>query len=226
MGKSKFSRDLTSLLKTLKNGTGPEVMQQLHDLRKTLVGLNQRRLVKINHSVMEIICAKHLIEQGYNVNVEHLLDGGVLVADIFCTHSEIGPTEKTTETLIVEVETGYVPPDAALSPRFYRQARITAKIARYCLYADKFALATPNYHVLQIPEVLLKPPEQREQEDMLRLKILCDFHYHSPAIPLDHLNKSELDIIYVIDVDNGNVVEIPPRNYIDTIRRADGSLQD
>ncbi|MHA2119352.1 MAG: hypothetical protein ACW98J_10570, partial [Candidatus Thorarchaeota archaeon] len=81
--KNKFSRDLDSLLNQLRPTSDAETMDQLTKIRDRLVDLNRKRLVKINHSVMQVLCAKHLVEQGYDVSSEHPLIGGQLIADLF-----------------------------------------------------------------------------------------------------------------------------------------------
>ncbi|MCK4484957.1 MAG: hypothetical protein KAU89_09030 [Candidatus Thorarchaeota archaeon] len=246
MAKDKFSRDLDHLLKQIKPRTNPKVMQQLVEVRNRLVNLRKRRLVKINHSVMEVLCAWHLIEHGYRVIVEHPLDGGALVADIYAVssrsdesafstdspsrsnqrpHRRDGATLGSGETLVVEVETGFVPPEAALTPIRYRQARIAAKIARYGGHSQRFALATPGYHVLQVPEVLLQPPDNRKKKKLQQLKALCDTYYSSPSIAMDLLAQTALDSIYILNVDLGRVVQIPPHRYLAMILKANGLLE-
>jgi hypothetical protein len=231
VAKDKFTRDIDRLLAKIRPTTSPEGMQKLDEIRDTLVELRKRRLVKINHSVIELLCARHLIEEGYDVNVEQVLDGGALVADIYATnHNGEGqvqnntPQGKSNGTLVVEVETGFVPPAAALAPGRYRQARIAAKIARYSGHAQAFALATPNYHVLQVPKVLLRPPKDRSSEDILQLKTLCDKYYTSPPILINELAQTIVDAIYIINVDFERVVKIPPHRYLDTILRAEGLI--
>jgi hypothetical protein len=206
-------------------------MKQLDEVRNALVELRRRRLVKINHSVIELLCARHLIEQGYHVDVEQLLEGGALVADIYATqHNEESkarddnPHRNSNGTLVVEVETGFVPPEAALTPGRYRQARIAAKIARYGGHAQAFALATPNYHVLQVPKVMLRPPKDRASEEIQHLKALCDTYYTSPPILIDELARTEVDSIYIINVDLERVVTVSPHRYLDTILRAEGLI--
>lgn len=227
----------------IKPRTNPKVMQQLVEVRNRLVSLHKRRLVKINHCVMEVLCAWHLIEHGYRVVVEHPLDGGALVADIYAVSSRSEESafstdspsygdgmphrRKTTrlesgETLVVEVETGFVPPEAALAPVRYRQARIAAKIARYSGHGHRFALATPGYHVLQVPHVLLRPPDEREKEELQQLKALCDGYYSSPSIAKDMLAQTVLDSIYILNVDLGRTVQVLPHRYLAMILKANG----
>jgi len=237
LAKGKFIRDLDRLLDQLRPTSDAETAGQLTRIRDRLVDLNRKRLVKINHSVMQVLCAKHLIEQGYDVRSEHPLVGGQLIADLFAVRDRepelehdiesvmiserLGlPVEK--EALVVEIETGYVPPKAALYPIRYRHTRNVAKIARYCRYSHRFGLAAPNYHILQIPRILLKPPELRDMDEIRKIKKECDLFYKSPPIVLDALAMSEIDHIYIINVDHANVTQIPPHEYLDTIPRAQG----
>ena len=46
-----------------------------------LVNLYRKDLVKVNHSALELVCARALIKQGYEVKVEHRLDK-ILVCDV------------------------------------------------------------------------------------------------------------------------------------------------
>ncbi len=239
MTKNLFARDLDKLLDQLQPTTDSETMDQLTIIRDRLVELNRKRLVKINHSVMQVLCAMHLIEQDYDVKIEHPLVGGQLMADLFAIRDRelefendiesvliserLGLSVKK-EALVVEIETGYVPPKAALYPIRYRQTRIAAKIARYCRYSHRFGLAAPNYHILQIPEILLKPPELRDVAEIQRIKEDCDQFYKSPPILLDTLAMSETDYIYSINVDQVTVTQIPPHKYFDTILQAEGRL--
>ncbi|MFX1441189.1 MAG: hypothetical protein ACFFFD_13165, partial [Promethearchaeota archaeon] len=124
MAKNKFSRDLDTLMEQFESTSDEETMRQLTEIRNRLVELNRKRLIKINHSVMQLICAKHLIEQGYEVDSEHPLVGGQLVADLFAVRDRglelerdienvliserLGLSERK-EATVVEIETGYVP---------------------------------------------------------------------------------------------------------------------
>ena len=227
MARNKFARDMDRLLEKLSPNTDTVVMEQLKIVCETLIELNRKRLVKINHSIMEVICAKYLMEQGYKVQVEHPLEGGRLSADVFATRvddtTRVEDTiSKKGETLLIEVETGFVPPEGALNPGLYRQARITNKIARYSGYANKFALATPNYHVVQVPIVLLSPPEIRGQNEIQELKVLCDKHYCTPPITFEDLARVELDAIYILNVDFDEVIPLTSQQYLETVLRARG----
>ncbi len=239
MARDRFAKDLKFLLQQLESTTDSDTMVQLCTVFDRLVELRKKRLVKINHSVMQVLCAKNLIEQGYKTKVEYPLDGGKLIADILAirdrsTSSPVAIRDKwiseqhnlpeDKETLVVEVETGFVPPKAALYPVRYRQTRITAKIARYSGHSHSFALATPSFHVLQIPSLLLKKPELRDMSQLQQLKEICDIDYKSPPVLYETLASAILDSIYIVNVDQADVAQVTPLQYLDTILRAEGSL--
>ncbi|MFQ5833686.1 MAG: hypothetical protein ACE5H4_13340 [Candidatus Thorarchaeota archaeon] len=58
LAKNKFSRDLDRLLNKLQPTSDAETADQLTRIRYRLVDLNRKRLVKINHSVMQVLCAE------------------------------------------------------------------------------------------------------------------------------------------------------------------------
>ncbi len=225
----------------LEPGTKLGTMNHLMPIRNRLVELNKKRLVKINHSILQVICAKYLIEQGYSVQVEHPLLGGQLSADLFATRkkepeiqydiesvliSERLGLEEDIEALVVEVETGFVPPMAASHPVKYLVTRMAAKIGRYSRYSHRFGMATPNYSVLQIPRIMMMPPEERNLERLGRLCQRCNEFYKNPPILLESLKLAQVDSIYIINVDDGTLREIPPEKYLDAILRAEGIIFD
>jgi len=202
----KFDRDLGILLKRLNKKTDKETKKKLNGLKDRLIRLSEENVVKINHSVMELVCAKHLILKGYEVDVEHPLDGELL-CDLYGV--------KGYGTLIVEVETGFVPPDHALDPATYCKARIASKITRYSNHSDKFALGVPPYYILQIPPALTKPPRDRKSEELREIKSRCDLYYKNPPVSLDEIRNAHLHTIYVIDVDEVTVQEVDPSTYVE-----------
>ena len=104
----KFDRDLNSLFSKMAENTKEAIKKQLSELKDRLIQLNKENLVKINHSVMELICSKHLILKGYDVRVEHQLEN-MLICDL-CA-------EKGYGSLIVEVETGTFPLNMHCGPQ-------------------------------------------------------------------------------------------------------------
>lgn len=71
----KFRRDLETLINRIKNSVDKSVLEKLMEIKEGLIQLHYERLVKINHSVMELLCAADLLTKGYGVIVEHPLDG-------------------------------------------------------------------------------------------------------------------------------------------------------
>jgi hypothetical protein len=201
---NKFNRDLEILLARLNSDTDEEAQKKLIALRDKLVRLHEENVVKINHSVMEMVCAKHLVLKGYEVDIERPVDG--LVCDLYGV--------KGLGSHIVEVETGFIPPRHALNPAKYRKSRIASKIIRYGNHSDKFALGVPPYYMLQIPNILVKPPRDRTSKDLKYLKTLCDLYYKNPPVSLDEIRNARIHTIYIIDVDKITIKEVDPVTYL------------
>jgi len=204
MDDEKFGIDLDSLLSRLVHDRSDPAFSKLDAIRVKLVEMHKQNLVKINHSAMEVICAKHLILKGYEVDVEHPVDG-MLVCDLFGV--------KGDGRAVVEIETGFVPPEHALDPTSYYSARVAGKIARYSAFADKFSLGSPLYQVLPIPAVFLKPPRLRNLEEIEEAKRLCDRYYKNPPIALEEITVARVHSVFLIDVDSGYVREFDPETY-------------
>jgi hypothetical protein len=202
---NKFDRDLGILLIRLNRDVDKETNKKLIILRDRLIRLNEENVVKINHSVMELVCAKHLILKGYEVDIERPIDG--LVCDLYGV--------KGLGSHIVEVETGFIPPSHALDPANYRKSRIASKIIRYGNHSDKFALGVPPYYLLQIPTILVKPPRDRTMEDLKYLKTLCDLYYRNPPVTFDEIRNARIHTIYIIDVDGVAIREVDPATYLE-----------
>lgn len=174
-------------------------------LKDNLIRLHEENVVKINHSVMELVCAKHLILKGYEVDIERPVDG--LICDLYGV--------KGLGSHIVEIETGFIPPSHALDPANYRKSRIASKIIRYGNHSDKFALGVPPYYLLQIPDILVKPPRDRTKEDLKYLKTLCDLYYKNPPVSLDEIRNARIHTIYIIDMDDIAIREVDPVTYLE-----------
>jgi len=199
-----FDEDLNLLLSKLTPGMSEDSAKKLTQLRDHLVQLHKENIVKINHSVMELVCAKQLVEKGYQVQIEHPLDGG-LSCDLYATKGE--------GSLIVEIETGFVPPEHALDPQNYIAARIASKIVRYSHQAGKFALGMPPHYLLQFPAIFTRPPRTRKAEELTEIKTLCDSYYHNPPVTLEEIKNARLHVVYIIDVDAGATREVEPEAY-------------
>jgi hypothetical protein len=189
----------------LTEGEDKETRERLVLAKNRLLKLRKEDRVKINHSVLELLCAKTLITKGFEVEIEHVLAHD-LVCDIY--------GKSRGGTLIVEIETGFVPPTYALNPLGYCTARIASKMARYSRHADRFAFGTTPSNILPLPAVFQEPPGDRSTEELSKVKALCDVYYRHPPITADQIARAELDSIYIIDLDNLRVRQISPHAYI------------
>lgn len=203
--RQKFEQDLTVLLSRLTTDTEKEVETKLIILRDWLLKLQKENVVKINHSVMELVCAKYLILKDYEVQLEYPLNE-LLTCDLYST--------KGLGNLIVEIETGFIPPENALAPLTYTSARLASKIIRYSSFAGKFALGVPPHYILPFPNALAKPPRNRADWEILQIKNLCDAYYQKPAVTLEEIKNARIHEIYIIDVDHATVQEIDPETYL------------
>ena len=204
-GRGRFEQDLSTLMLRLATGMEKEPETKLNNLREWLLKLQKENVVKINHSVMELVCAKYLILKGYDVQLEYGLND-LLTCDLYST--------KGYGNLIVEIETGFIPPDHALDPLTYLSARLASKIIRYSSFAGKFALGVPPHYVLSFPNALAKPPRRRTPAELERVKKLCDLYYNNPPVTEAEILNARIHEIYLIDVDRGKVLEIDPEAYM------------
>jgi hypothetical protein len=189
-------------------GEPEEIVERMNFVKNRLIGLYMRNLVKINHSAMELVCAKHLIRYGYKVDVEKQLTD-ILICDLYA--------EKGEGAAVVEIETGFIPPEHALDPLSYYAARIASKIARYSKYANQFVLATPPVSVLPIPGLFRRPPRDRRPSEIKKVKVLCDKYYKNPPVTEDEILNGHLHITYIINIDAGKVVEMDIDSYFEHV---------
>jgi hypothetical protein len=203
--KQKFEQDLTILLSRLTRDSEKEVENKLNMLKDWLIKLHKENIVKINHSVMELVCAKYLIQKSYEVQIEYPLNE-TLTCDLYAI--------KGYGNLIVEVETGFIPPENALAPLTYTSARLASKIIRYSSFAGKFALGVPPHYILPFPRALAKPPRNRTDQEIMQIKKLCDAYYQKPPVALEEIRNARIQEIYIIDVDRAKVQEIDPEAYL------------
>lgn len=203
--KEKFGEDLATLMAWLTVGVEKQVENKLNMLRDLLLNLQRENVVKINHSVMELVCAKHLILKGYEVQLEYPLSD-ILTCDLYSI--------KGYGNLIVEIETGFIPPEHALDPLTYTSARLASKIIRYSSYAGKFALGMPPHYILPFPRALAKAPRKRTTKEIENIRNLCDSYYKNPPVTEEEIRNARIQEIYVIDVDQTKVREIDPEAYM------------
>ena len=210
MDLEKFRDDVFKITDKLSERLTDEQIKKLSFVRERLVELYQQNLVKINHSVLEIICASELIRDGYLVNVEERLSD-ILVCDIFAT--------KGDGSVIIEIETGFTPPAHALNTVDYYAARIMSKIARYSKHCSKFCLATPVVGLLPIPSIFLIPPLARNPNDVKKNQAFCNRFYKKPPIEFDSILNAHLHSIYLINTDKVFAKELDPQNYVDLTKK-------
>lgn len=210
----KFEEDLeavySKIVAACRDLDGRDLALELGNVKGKLLALWRKRLVKSNHSMMELVVAGYLLRKGYRVDVEVEVGEG-LICDIYA--------ERDSSSLIVEVETGFVPPDHSSDPMLYRAAREASKIARYSKFADEFALAVPPYHVLQVPKALYLDPEDRDPSELASIKGLLDAYYSKPPIELEDIARARLSSVYVVNVDRAEVLELGARQYCELFVR-------
>ena len=199
--------DVDLVIEGLKEKLPPPADGTLEQLGAKLKELALRRVVSSNHTVMELVVAAHLLSKGYSIDVEHVLAPN-LVCDIYAV--------REGRSLIVEVETGFVPPENSKDPLSYRFARELSKVARYSQYSDYFALAIPPFHILQLPVAVFLPPEERQRWGIDYFKELIDAYYTKPPVKLEELLSARLHYVYIVLVDTLEVVELTAREYFVT----------
>jgi hypothetical protein len=204
----RFSADVNTLSNKMIAGESTEIVERMNFVKQRLIELYKKNIVKINHSAMELVCAKHLIHYGYNVDVEKQLTD-ILVCDLHAT--------KGDGEAIVEIETGFIPPEHALDPLSYYSARIASKISRYSKFANLFVLATPPVSILPIPSIFGRPPRDRKYAEMEQVKLLCNKYYRNPPVSLNQILNGRLHIIYIINIDEGKVIEMDVESYLQAI---------
>lgn len=203
--RQKFEQDLTVLFNRLIKDSDKEIEDKLEILKDCLIRLQKQNVVKINHSVMELVGAKYLIQKGYDVQLEYSLNE-LLTCDLFAI--------KGLGNLIVEIETGFIPPENALAPLTYTSARLASKIIRYSSFAGKFALGVPPHYILPFPRALAKPPRNREDWEIEQIKRLCDAYYQKPPVTNEEIRNARIHEIHIIDVDHAKVQAIDPETYL------------
>lgn len=204
MDLEKFQDDVYTVTNRIGKNLSEDDIPKLNFVRQRLIELYQQNLVKINHSVLELICAANLVAKGFAVDVEKPLASS-LVCDLY--------GKKDGKTVIIEIETGFTPPEHALDTIDYYISRIVSKIARYSKYCDTFSLATPVIGMLPINKVFLNAPSQRPQNEIKKIKSVCDIFYKNPPIEYDDILNAKLDSIYLINIDKGFAKEINPSSY-------------
>lgn len=100
MDLEKFQDDVYKITERLSIPLSENDLPKLNYVRQRLIEMYTKNLVKINHSVLELICAANLISRGYTVEVEKPVSK-TPVCDIFA--------KKGAGSTIIEIETGFTP---------------------------------------------------------------------------------------------------------------------
>jgi len=216
MDLEKFRNDVYDMTDRLSKNLKENDIPKLNYVRQQLIEMYQKNLVKINHSILELICASNLISRGYVVDVEKDVSD-ILVCDIYA--------KKGGGNTIIEIETGFTPPEHAMDTVDYYAARIMSKISRYSQHCSKFSLATPVTGILPISKIFLLPPNARKKEDVNKIKDLCDHYYKNPPIEYDDILNAHLHSIYLINIDKGFAKELDPQGYVDLTKNLLGSSE-
>ena len=216
MDLEKFSNDVNVMTEKLSKNLKEHDISKLNHVKQQLIEMYKKNLVKINHSILELICANNLISRGYSVEVEKDISD-ILVCDIYA--------KKGGGDTIIEIETGFTPPEHAMDTVDYFAARIMSKIARYSQHCSKFSLATPVVGILPISKIFLLPPTARNNDDVQKIKELCDRYYKNPVIKYDDILNAHIHSIYLINIDKGFAKELDPQGYVeltdDLLRRSE-----
>ena len=210
MDLEKFRNDVYEMSVKLSKHLKDTDVAKLGYIRQQLIEMYQKNLVKINHSILELICATNLISRGYKVEVEKDVSD-ILVCDLYA--------KKGGGDTIIEIETGFTPPEHAMDTIDYFAARIISKIARYSQHCSKFSLATPVTGILPISKIFLLPPNARKKDDIIKIKELCDRYYKNPPIEYDDILNAHLHSIYLINIDKGFAKELDPQGYVDLTKK-------
>ncbi|MDH3277727.1 MAG: hypothetical protein OEL77_06270 [Nitrosopumilus sp.] len=206
MDLEKFQNDVYAVSKKLSSNLSDDDLHRLHLVEQHLIEMYKKNLVKINHSILELICAANLIANGYSVEVEKQVSD-ILVCDLYA--------KKGGGDTIIEIETGFTPPDHAMDTIDYSTARIMSKIARYSKYCSKFSLATPVLGILPIPKIFLVPPNARKKDHVKKVQELCDRYYKNPPVTFDDILNARIHSIYLINVDKNFAKALDPQGYVD-----------
>jgi len=199
-----LAEDIDLVVERLESKLDPDSAASLRWLGSKLKNLALRRAISSNHTVMELVVAAYLLSKGYSVDAEREVAPG-LVCDLYAT--------KDDKTLVVEVETGFVPPENSKDPIAYRFARELSKVARYSKHADIFAMAVPPFHILQLPPLIFLPSAERRLWNLEAFKRILDAYYARPPLELDDLLSAKLHYVYVVLVDTLELIELTAREY-------------
>jgi hypothetical protein len=169
---------------------------------------------------MILVGSSYLLARDYEVKVEYDLGPDIgleppseLVCDVYASKLKRSHGSEVNDKMIVEIETGFVPPEHALDPNNSERARIASKVYRYSQYAEKFFIGTPPHNVVYVPEIFLKQADKRTEKEIEHWNELSANYYKNP--PLDfHNTKGHINGLYIINVDSGEIHSISVGKYM------------
>jgi hypothetical protein len=115
---------------------------------------------------------------------------------------------------MVEIETGFIPPEYAPCPLTYTSVRLASKIIRYSSSAGKFALGMSFHYILPFPRALVRLPRKRMSGGIAAPKNFCNRYYQNLPVKEEEICDARIQEIYIIDVDRAKVREIAPETYM------------
>ena len=87
MDLERFQDDVYEITERLASQLKKDDLPKLNFVRQRLIDMYKQNLVKINHSVLELICATNLIAHGYSVDVEKQVSD-ILICDVYATKGD------------------------------------------------------------------------------------------------------------------------------------------
>jgi hypothetical protein len=63
-----------------------------------------------------------------------------------------------------------------------------------------------------------RPPRDRTNQEVAKLKSFCDKYYRSPPVSEEEIVNGRIHMIYIIDIDRGNVIEMDVDSYFESVR--------
>ncbi len=164
--------------------------------------LLERKLSKVSrlHAAVQVIVAQRLSEQGFVVSLEHEIDR-VHVADVLAYND--------TKSLIVEVETGYLPPMFISCAEDYIEAKLALKALKYSCSVDEFYIAMPSYMRLPIPRALTGQLRNRDELERLSHKVAAFFGNKWAQAIIEEGYRCKISGIMLVNLANKTIKVAP-----------------
>lgn len=158
------------------------------------------------HAILQLLAAAKLHSKGFDVSVEEDLPSGFR-ADVY--------GEGPCCSVVIEVETGYVPQEWLLRPEEFMMYRLAYKAAAYSGDVSVFIAAFPSHFRVPIPEPLLRPVEERDERDVAIIKgMIMRYNKGQLARIGWRAHLARIDAVAFIDIEGSDVeiVKLNERN--------------